>query len=786
LESYFKDQSLKLIFLDLSQFFPEIDIVLREEFSNYASQKTTYKKQFGKQTLKKSISESFWTRINIIFRSCESILGNGGFFGVMVNGAIKHLIKSQLDTIFGLRRFVNEILIDSPYNIIYSKNSNVFERTKCILLFSKTPNPRIKPVFNEKKSGGYWHSFISKGQGSPKKFIFSQGGIKKEVILEPPPGTHWKLKQESILRLCEEGKIRLNKKGNPEYWVQEKYGQIIDSNWLDISSFEWQHDQYVGNSFEIYKRLMRLCMNEGDRFLDLSTSLGNAVVVANKLKMKWIGIEENEIFLKLIAENLLKNNISFFPYKFNPPSNDKPPSDQSVNQTKMKIGSDYLKSSKKASLHLNERFYVTKTEPGNQRNKDWTNKLILGDCLDVLQLLESKMNKSIKLIYIDPPFFTGTNETIIIPVGLLEGQYLQTKKNLILPIEDLAYKNILDDHDAVETFKKWFEDRLRPMKPLLRDDGFIFVRFDYHFGTYAKLILDKIFGIENFVNEFLVRRMKKNLSLKQAYRQTHLIVHSDSLYVYRCSEKASLNISDIRKRRRKGQDPAEYQFSNDNLWIDIAGYQKTKKTLYPTENSEILLTRIIKMASEKGDIIADFFCGSGTTIAVAEKLQRRWVGVDIGHHSIHEIKKRILKISPRTPFDYFTTEVEDSYEKSRKINPNETESHSVSGVQITPIINGKIVKIQIENFKPKRLKEISQDHNFLDLIDYWLVVWDYQEDFLNVDWYSSRKMKGKTVLKSVEASIAHKYATTGDFTIAIKIVDVFGDAVQNYFEVSIN
>ncbi|MFX0171525.1 MAG: DNA methyltransferase [Candidatus Hodarchaeota archaeon] len=771
--------------MDLSDFFPKIDIDLREEFSDYSFQKTKDKKQFEKQILKKSISESFWTRVNIIFRSCESILGNGGFFGVMVNGTIKHSIKSQLDTIFGLRRFVNEILIDSPYKIIYSKNSNVFERTKYILLYSQTPNPRIKPVFNEKKSGGYWHSFVSKGQGSPKKFIFNKGGIKKEVILEPPPGTHWKLKQESILRLCKEGKIRLNKKGNPEYWVQEKYGQIIDSNWLDIPSFDWQHDQYLVNSFEIYKRLMRLCMNEGERFLDLSVSLGNSVVIANKLKMKWIGIEENKIFFKLIAENLLKNNISFFPYKFNSPSDDKSPSDQSTNQTKIKIRSDYLKSSKKASLHLSERFYVPKTEPSNHEIKDWTNKLILGDCLDVLELLKLKINKSIKLIYIDPPFFTGTNETIIIPVGLAKGHYLRTKENDILPIEELAYNNILDDHDAVETFKKWFEDRIRLMKPFLRDDGYIFVRFDYHFGTYAKLILDKIFGTKNYVNEFLVRRMKKNLSLKQAHHQTHLIVHSDSLYVYRSSEKATLNISNIIKSRRKGQDPAEYQYYNDNLWTDIAGYQKTKKTLYPTENSEILLNRIIKMASEKGDIVADFFCGSGTTIAVAEKLQRRWVGVDIGYHSIHEIKKRILKISSRTPFNYFTTEVEDSYEKSRKLNPNETESSSVSSVLITPIINGMIVKMQIENFKPKRLKEIPQNHYFLDLIDYWLVDWDYQDGVLNVDWYSSREMKGKTVLKSVEASIAHKYATTGCFTIAIKIVDVFGAAVQNYFEVSI-
>jgi len=786
LEFFFKNQSIRLIFLDLSKYFLENDIRLREEILNYFDREIYDKKQLEKQILIKPISATFSIEVNILFRNCKSILGNQGFLGVMVNGVIKSLIKSKLDTVFGLNKYVNEIIIDSPYKIIYSEKSNVFERTNYILLYSQNPNPRINPVFNRKKSGGYWHSFVSKGQGSPKKFIFSQGDNKEEVLLAPPPGTHWKLKQETILHLCSEGKIRLNKKGSPEYWVPERYGQIIDSNWLDIPSFEWQHKKYLINSLEFYERLMNLCMSEGNIFLDLSAALGSSIIVANKLKMKWIGIEENDKNFQLMIENLSNNNIPFSTYKFNSPSDGIMRFEHNIYQTKANYHVISSKPLKSMSLRLIERYFSPKTEPNNLFYQNWTNKLILGDCLDVLPLLKPKMKKKIKMIYIDPPFFTGTNETIIIPIGLSKGQDLLTLENVVLPIEDLAYKNVLDGHYAVDVFKKWFEDRIRLMRHLLRDDGFIFVRFDYHFGTYAKIILDETFGRENFVNEFLVRRMKKNLSLKQAYNQTHLIVHSDSLFVYRGSEKARLNISKIQKKKRKNQDQAEYQFHNDNLWIDIAGYQKVKKTLYPTENSEALLTRIIKTASEKGDIIADFFCGSGTTVAIAEKLKRQWVGVDIGHYSVHEIKKRILNILPRAPFDYLITNQVKSHDRSLKTKLNDKSSIKTPTAQVTPLINRKIVELRIKDFNPSRSEDISQNHDFLDLIDFWLVDWDHEGDFFRVNWYTFREMKGKIVLKNVELSAIHEYKSSGHFTIAIMIVDIFGNGIRKYLEVSID
>ena len=91
----------------------------------------------------------------------------------------------------------------------------------------------------------------------------------------------------------------------------------------------------------------------------------------------------------------------------------------------------------------------------------------------------------------------------------------------------------------------------------------------------------------------------------------------------------------------------------DNIWLDIAGYQKMKKTLYPTENSETLLRRVIEVSTSPKDIVADFYAGSGTTLAVAETLGRKWIGVDIGNQSINEIRKRLLQFPDRKRIDYF-------------------------------------------------------------------------------------------------------------------------------------
>ncbi|MHA2318625.1 MAG: DNA methyltransferase, partial [Candidatus Hodarchaeales archaeon] len=251
-------------------------------------------------------STSYFENLKLLFSKILVALDTTGFFAIKVNGTTKHYVKVIIDEVFGIDKFVNEIIINSPLNITYTILNRVIEQTEYILLYSKTKNPRLKPVYNNKRSGGYWHSFVSKGQGTAKNFL-----IKDQIIrLQPPVGTHWKLKQESILKLCEEGKIRLNKNGNPEYWVPEKIGQIIDSNWLDI--YPLQKDENNDSYYsEIFERLFNSLLAPNETVLLINSHKSLSLVKATQMNLKWIYLISNDEKIKNIEKSLARFNIKY-------------------------------------------------------------------------------------------------------------------------------------------------------------------------------------------------------------------------------------------------------------------------------------------------------------------------------------------------------------------------------------------------------------------------------------------------------------------------------------------
>jgi len=352
-------------------------------------------------------------------------------------------------------------------------------------------------------------------------------------------------------------------------------------------------------------------------------------------------------------------------------------------------------------------------------NGDWKNKLIWGDNKYILSSLlkDPSIAGKIKLIYIDPPFFTGTNMNINIKVG--DSGEVTKEPSMI---EEVAYRNMWKEGPS--SFLQYMYERIKLMRELLAEDGAIYVRFDYHYSHYIKIILDEIFGYDNFRNEIILRRGKVQFGSENKYTTS-----TDSLFFYTKSDNFIFN--KFRRERYehepkstnmilKGERfPRERTFYNENQkprvlippndthfkfvqekvdemtkkgiiklkrspkglqsgfmekiggkwvktditpsyeldmdkavdsnWTDIAGYSQI--TGYPTENAEAVLERVIHTSSQPGDLIADFFAGSGTTNAVAEKLSRRWIGCDIGRFSIHTIRKRLLEISTCKPFE---------------------------------------------------------------------------------------------------------------------------------------
>lgn len=255
--------------------------------------------------------------------------------------------------------------------------------------------------------------------------------------------------------------------------------------------------------------------------------------------------------------------------------------------------------------------------------------LIQGDNAEIMRCL-LKQDIKIDLIYIDPPYMTNLD--------------FKTKEG------KFAYS----DKFTLDTYLTMLYERLALMKQLLSEKGSIYVHVDYRTSAYVRLIMDGIFGEENFRNEIIWAYATGGAS-KNSYAKKH-----DTLLYYRKNKDIYIfNSSDIMMKRTekslkraKNQNGARYSNTNDTKyptdnWQDIQALNpmEIERTGYPTQKPEALLERIIKASSNEGDLVADFFCGSGTTISVAQKLNRNWIGVDMGEESIKTTKERMTNIN---------------------------------------------------------------------------------------------------------------------------------------------
>jgi len=223
-------------------------------------------------------------------------------------------------------------------------------------------------------------------------------------------------------------------------------------------------------------------------------------------------------------------------------------------------------------------------------------------------------------------------------------------------------------------------ERLVLMRELLTENGSIYVHLDPHLSHYVKIIMDEIFGYYSFRNEIIWvkgREGSGTTNLPTEYQSILLYKKQESAKPIWNPPKRGYNISTVRNiqkdekgwfyLRGRGTDPRgalkTYVWNNPtvskeevlniitspnypgaligDVWDDITN---TQIYAFPTEKPEALLKRIIFASSNPGDIVADFFCGSGTTLAVAEKLGRRWIGCDLSKFAIQVTRKRLLDI----------------------------------------------------------------------------------------------------------------------------------------------
>jgi len=347
---------------------------------------------------------------------------------------------------------------------------------------------------------------------------------------------------------------------------------------------------------------------------------------------------------------------------------------------------------------------------------NWQNLLFHGDNKEVLAfLLENGFRGKIDLIYIDPPFDSGANY-------IRKVELRGTKEKAKLEGEDYTLGEQIQYHDiwANDSYLQWMYERLLLLKELLSEKGFILLHCDYHRGHYLKIIMDEIYGHENFRNEIVVKRVQKNFvegeyikSMNNAFDtvllysksteskflppRDHETTNNDeeenwhgfdapnwsggrpNLYyelfgtypppgnVWRWTkERAMQSIKEGTLRKNPKTGNPEYLVENDkgamvnNLWADILAY--SYKEDYPTEKSEKLLSRIVEICSKPDSLVMDCFMGSGTTQAVAQNMGRRWIGVDINKGSIQTTSKRLQRIIS----EQYESHIKESKQKKLK------------------------------------------------------------------------------------------------------------------------
>ncbi|MFA7745150.1 DNA methyltransferase [Salinicoccus roseus] len=290
----------------------------------------------------------------------------------------------------------------------------------------------------------------------------------------------------------------------------------------------------------------------------------------------------------------------------------------------------------------------------NNSDENFDNMLVFGDNLQLLKtiyedkdpIIKNKVKGKIKLIYIDPPFASSED--------------FQNKDGA------RAYNDKIKGAEFVEFLRR----RLIIAREILAEDGAILVHLDWKKAHYIKLVLDEVFGENNFLNEIIWYYRRWNIATNLFARNHDTILYYaknkgqhtfNNLYIPK-SDKSSgkgkswLSVIDEETGKRKSvlQDKQSKGVPMPDVF-DISMInpmaKERREVNYPTQKPEALLNRLIQATTNKGDLILDFFGGSGTTAIVSEKLERKWITCDIGKLSYFTMQKRLLKISESNSLD---------------------------------------------------------------------------------------------------------------------------------------
>jgi DNA modification methylase len=380
------------------------------------------------------------------------------------------------------------------------------------------------------------------------------------------------------------------------------------------------------------------------------------------------------------------------------------------------------------------------------------NRLMQGDNSGVMSALMPEWENRIDLIYADPPFLTG--KAYAARIGRNEDSRRPS------------------DWDTVESYQDSWKDgaeyldmlypRLQQMYQLLAPTGTLYLHLDWHASAYARVLLDEVFGPDRLLNE-IVWVYHGPSPIRSAFKRKH-----DTILVYTKTNRYTFNADAVRVPYAdttvktfasspkagfgKKPDLKRGKVPEDWWYFPVVARLHNERTGYPTQKPEALLERIILASSNRGDTVADFFCGSGTTCVVAERLNRHWLACDNEQLAIHSTYRRLLLEKNPQPFSVWRV---PGRKEETILLPKIKLSQSQAQVKVT------LTDLQSDGALSK---------TFPENLDLWEIDWDYDGSVFRSRSQQVRRWREDHIV----LQMAHTYDAPGNYTICTHTTDSLG------------
>jgi DNA modification methylase len=374
---------------------------------------------------------------------------------------------------------------------------------------------------------------------------------------------------------------------------------------------------------------------------------------------------------------------------------------------------------------------------------DPENQLILGDNLAVMSAILPEYEGQVDLIYADPPFYT--NKRYPVRVGREEDSRRPQEWQLV--------DGYPDHWPNVESYLDMLYPRLQIMHRLLAPHGTLYLHLDWHADHYARLLLDEIFGPERLLNE-IIWVYHGPSPIRSAFNRKH-----DTILAYTKSSEYTFNVDAVREPYNpktvktfasspkagfgKVPDLERGKVPEDWWYFPVVARLHNERTGYPTQKPQALLERIILASSNPGDLVADFFCGAGTTSLVASQLERRFIANDLSWRAVHTSRTRHIAGSD-TPFKML-------YETSLPLER----------------LSGRMDEFNITG------SQVEIDPNLVDDLDYWEIDPDWDGEVFHSAAQAIRPRKKESISRELALP-----DPIGENKLAIRLVNIDGKQTQ--------